>query len=178
MVDLIAWYLPFILTISLLIVTWRYGDWRNWRKYYPTILYIVLVNLFSYVLTFNYPLWLFHKTFLIPNRMLNEFRLDFLFMPALILLYLTYYPFGVARLRQFVYIMAWGTFCSLAEAFYMFTNVYTYHNGWSIWWSAIVWYLMFVVMAIHLKKPPWAWLICLFFSVFVIFYFNIPLGSG
>ena len=166
MVDIIAWYLPFILTILLLLVTWRYGDWRNWRKYYQTILFIVLVNLFSYVLTFDYPLWLFHESFFIPNRMINEFRLDFLFMPAIILFYLTNYPYGVGRLRQLVYIVGWGTFWTSTEAFYVYNNVYTYHNGWNIWWSSVVWYLMFVGMVIHHMYPPWAWLICVISSGF------------
>jgi len=178
MVDIIAWYTPCLLTVLLLVLTWRFGDWRNWRNYYPTILFILFVNLFSYVLTFDYPLWLFHETFLLPNRMMNEFRLEFVVMPAIILLFLTFYPYGAARMRQFVYIVGWGTFWSVIESFYMYTTVYTYHNGWSIWWSSVIWYLMFVVMAIHHKKPPWAWLICSVFSVFVILYFNIPLGKS
>lgn len=176
MVDIIAWYTPCLLTVLLLILTWHFGDWRNWRNYYSTILFIVLVNLFSYVLTFDYPLWLFHESFLIPNRMLNELRLVFLLLPTVIILYLTHYPYGTAMFRQFVYILIWGTFWSLTEFFYMKAEIYTYHNTWSIWWSLLVWFLMFGVMAIHHKKPPWAWLICLIFSVFVIIYFNIPLG--
>ena len=45
MVDIIAWYTPGLSTVLLLVLTWQFGDWRNWRKYYPTILFIVLVKL-------------------------------------------------------------------------------------------------------------------------------------
>ncbi|WP_223292278.1 hypothetical protein [Salipaludibacillus neizhouensis] len=67
MLQTISWYIPFFFTASLLILTGCFGDWGNWRKYYPTILFIVLVCLFAYALTYDQPLWLYHGIFLSPN---------------------------------------------------------------------------------------------------------------
>jgi hypothetical protein len=174
MLDKIAWYTPSFLIVSLWILTWRFSDWRNWRKYYPTILFIILFSLFTFVLTCDYPLWLYHDTLFSPNRMISEFRLDFLLFPAIILLYLTFYPYASGMLRQLTYIAIWGIVWSLIEAFYVFLKILTYHNGWNIWWTVVVWFTMFTLIAIHHRKPMLALLIHVIFSLFAINYFNIP----
>lgn len=175
MLDTIAWYTPILITASVLIVGWLFSDWINWRKYYPTILFIIMINLVSYVLTYDYPLWLYHESLFCPNRMINEIRLNFLFFPPLILFYLTFHPYSSSMLRQLTFIIVLVVFSTLIESLYVFLDIISYHNGWNIWWTAILWLIMFHVMAIHYKKPMWAWLICMIFATFVILYFNIPL---
>ena len=36
-------FLDFQIAVSLaaLLAAWRWSDWRNWKKYYPTILYSI-----------------------------------------------------------------------------------------------------------------------------------------
>lgn len=174
MLDTIAWYTPLILTVSLLIVTRHYSDWKNWRTYYPTILFINLVSLFAYILTVDNPLWLYHETFVFPNRMIHEFRLVFFVFPAIILLYLTFYPYKTVMLKQLGYIILWVLPLSIVEVVFVLLKIITFHNGWNIGWSGVIWFIIFPVIAIHHKKPIWVWLICAVFSVFVINYFNLP----
>ncbi|SDN40747.1 hypothetical protein SAMN04487897_102812 [Paenibacillus sp. yr247] len=44
---LIGPYMPLVLTFVCLITAWRFGDWRNWKKYYPTILTVFLIMYFQ-----------------------------------------------------------------------------------------------------------------------------------
>ena len=177
MLDTIAWYTPFFITVSLIFVAWRYSDWKTWRKYYPTILFISVVSLLTYILTIDYPLWLYNESFLFPNRMMHELRLIFFIFPALILIFLTFYPNTAVMLRQLAYIFIWVIICSIFESFLVFIKIITYHNGWNFPWSVVVWFIMFSVIAIHQKKPIWMWVICTIFSVVVINYFNIPFAK-
>ncbi|QBP40172.1 CBO0543 family protein [Paenisporosarcina antarctica] len=174
MLHTIAWYTPLFITVSLIFVTWRYSDWRNWRKYYSTILFISIVSLLSFILTTDYPLWLYNESFLFPNRMMHEIRMIFFLFPSIILLFLTFYPNASVMLRQLAYIFIWAIMWSIFESFLVFLKIITHHNDWNMPWSVVVWFMMFSVIAIHPKKPIWVWLICLIFSVVVISYFNIP----
>ncbi|MFC4767928.1 hypothetical protein [Effusibacillus consociatus] len=74
-------YMVLVLTALLLLAVWRFGDWRNWRKYYPTILFIISVNLFGTILTYNYSLWYFHKALFIPNHTLGDLFMKFTNFP-------------------------------------------------------------------------------------------------
>lgn len=171
----IAWYTPIVFTLTLILLTWRFGDWENWKTYYSTILYITVVCFFALILTYNYPLWSYQETFLSPNRIIHELRLAFLVLPLINLLYLSYYPFQTKISRQLIYIGIWTAIWSSIEVFYILSGIMTLHHGWNILWSIIVWALMYTVIPIHHRNPPWAWLICVVFSVFAIIYFDIPL---
>ena len=38
------------------ILAWRFGDWRNWKNYQSTILYLITSDLLYNFLCYNYPL--------------------------------------------------------------------------------------------------------------------------
>ena len=177
MLDSITWYTPLFITLFILVVTFYFSDWRNWRKYYPTILFIIVVSFTAYVLTYDYPLWLYHESLFIPNRLIHEFRLDFLALPGIILLYLTLYPYTSGMLRKLTYILIWTVILSIFEGFYVLLKILTYHNGWNIGWSVVTWFIKFSVVIIHHRKPKWAWLICVIIIIFVINYFDIPFST-
>jgi hypothetical protein len=42
--------------IMFLLIGWRFGDWRNLGKYYPTILFLIIGDLLYNVLTYNIPM--------------------------------------------------------------------------------------------------------------------------
>ncbi|UCZ54927.1 hypothetical protein LGQ02_09350 [Bacillus shivajii] len=176
MLDIIAWYTPVVLTLTLLLLTWRLGNYKNWKTHYSTILFIIAVSFFACVLTHDYPLWVYHETFLVSTRTMHELRLALVLLPTITLLYLTNYPYKSKLLRQLTYTGIWAAVWSMVEVGYVLLGIITFHNGWNIWWSVLVWLIMFLVMTIHHRKPPWAWFICVIFSVIVIIYFNIPFG--
>jgi hypothetical protein len=47
-----------------ILATWKWGDWRNWKKYQSTILYMIVFSLLFDVLTYNHSLFL--VTFFYP----------------------------------------------------------------------------------------------------------------
>lgn len=175
MLKLIGLYLPYIYTILLLVAAFRLGDWRNWNKYYSTILFIITLNFLSSILTYEYSLWLFKPTFMVPNHTIADIMIKFTNFPAIILIYLTQYPYQSRWLSQFAYIVIWTIIWTLVEYSFLLTKMMTYHHGWNIGFSFLLWLVMFVTFRLHHTRKPWAWFLCLGFGIFVILYFKIPI---
>ncbi|MDD9266926.1 CBO0543 family protein [Paenibacillus sp. GCM10023248] len=166
--------LPIAMALLCLISAWRFGDWRNWRTYYPTILFAVSVDFFISLLLYKHQLWQFHKTSTIPNHTLADFMIAFTNLPCIVLVYLTHYPLKSRMWKQLVYIAAWSIAFTGVEAVFFFAHLMTYHNNWSFAWSIVVWVFMFLGLRLHFAKPLWAWLLCLVCTAFLIVFFHIP----
>jgi hypothetical protein len=164
--------LPFAILIASLFVV---KDWRNWRQYYPTILFVFSVILISSVLTYNHSLWHFHKALFIPNHTLHDLWMDFAGFPLLVLMYLSRYPDKSRWLMQTAYITFWAVLLSLAEGLGVILKFLTYHNGWNYGWSILFWFTMLPTLRLHHTKPLLAWLIFALSAIFVIPYFHIPI---
>lgn len=78
-----------LLTIIVLAITWKWGDWKHWKKYYPTILFWALGNFIYLYLTSHKPLWEF--TTIIPTP-LAEILMSLVIFPCVCLLFLPYFP--------------------------------------------------------------------------------------
>jgi len=61
-----------ILIIMSIFLCWKYGDWKNWKLYYPTILYLIIGDLACNILTARMPLWSYNINWL------NNISTDFL----------------------------------------------------------------------------------------------------
>jgi len=176
MLNAIRTYMPLIFSTLFLTAAWRFGDWRNLRKYYPSILFLTLVSLVVFHLTDNYPLWKFHSSFLFPNRTIQELRLDFFVLPSICLLFLTFYRYK-RIIQQFFYITFWVVLLSILEALLVKASIITYHNGWNIWWSVVFWFVTLPVIRLHHTRPIWAWLAALVLTILSIIYFEVPIGK-
>ncbi|WP_446715567.1 CBO0543 family protein [Bacillus sp. OTU530] len=177
MLHTIISYLRLILPFLFLIGAWRFGDWKNWRKYYPTIVFYISVDFSISVLTYEYPLWLFHKSLLIPNHTITDFFMTFTAFPSVILLYLSRYPYTSRWSWQVSYVTLWVIFFTTVESVFKFAKLISYHNSWNFWWSVTVWAFMFVVLRLHHTKPLCAWLIYFICIVFLITYFDFPISK-
>jgi hypothetical protein len=163
---------PFI----LLIISWFVvKDWRSWSQYYPTILFTISVDLTCSVLTYEHPLWLFHKALFIPNHTLNDLWINFTGFPLLILMYLSRYPYKSRWLMQIAYISLWAVLMSSVEGVSFILKFITYHNGWSYWLSVLFWFTMLPVLRLHHSRPLLAWLVFVPCAIFVVLYFHIPI---
>ena len=163
------------LSIVLPLATWRFADWRGWKNYYPTILFIIFVNSASTILTCNRSLWYFHDVFFIQNHIIADFFIELTNLPCIILLFLSRYPDRVRPFKKVAYTSLWVIAFSLIEWFFLNTGVLSYHNGWNLAWSIFLWAAMFLIMRLHHSKPLWAWLICLLITLGVIYYFDLPI---
>jgi hypothetical protein len=175
MAYIIGSFMSIAIPLLHIIAVYRYTEWKHWSQYYSTIVFAIAVNFFASMVTYNYPLWIFHKTFFIPNHTLTDIMIAFIILPSTVLLYLTFYPYKSRWIVKLTYIIFWVSIDSAIEYIFSLCGIITYHNNWSFKWSILLWGIMFPVFSIHHTKSLWAWLLCLGFSFIVVWYFHIPM---
>lgn len=159
------------LLLSFLFAAWRWGDWRNWQNYYPTMLFTMLVNITASYLAYHHLLWVFTSDkFFTTHTVLNIFN-TFTILPLTALLFLSHLP-RTTRLKKCLYIILWILLYSLIEAVDQHQGGITYQHGWSFWWSVLLNCTMFPILAIHRHHPAIAWLITFLVAWLVIINFN------
>lgn len=153
-----------------IICAYKWGDWKNLRKYYPTLLFFGMGDLIYNVVFYEKPLWRFETDFLVPS--LNEVFVIFgIFFPS-ILIYLSKYP---RRLyHQIVYVVFWIALYSGIEIFTIWLMMIKSYNGWNIWWSIFHNTIQFPLVALHQKRPALAWIIALVFLFAIMYVFKLP----
>jgi hypothetical protein len=175
MLHTVAAYFRMVVPFLYLIGSWRFGDWRNWKKYYPTALYIVCVDFFVSLIMYDYPLWTFHGALLIPNHTVADFLISMTVFTQIAFIYLSNYPFYYQWYKQVIYIAFWVIFEVVSESIFMHAKLITYDHGWNFGWSILVWVFMFIGLRLHQTKPLLAWLLCFAGVAFLILYFHIPI---
>lgn len=178
MKHMVGSYVSIAVPILHLIAVWRWGDWRRWQKYYPTMLFVIVVDFFGTIVTYPYSLWQFHASMFIPNHTINDFQIAIVILPSLVLIYLSMYPFVSPLLAQVGYTALFVVIHSLIEFFFFFAGLITYHHGWNFVWSVLLWVIMFPIIRIHYDRPWLAWLVCAGVAAFAIVYFDIPLAGA
>jgi hypothetical protein len=167
-----------ILIISFIFSAWRWGDWQNWRKYYPTILYFIIGSFFYIILFYNYPLWRFEPMPPLENilscNVLIVLAVTFTIFPATALIYLGNYPKGT---MQYFYIALWVVIYTVIEAIAYYLGGITYHNGWNMLWSAFFNILTFSLLRLHHRRPLLAWAVSFAFLLLIPMYFSLPVKS-
>lgn len=154
------------------VVCWRLKYWKNWKEYYPTILFVYVGNLIYDVLTHSRPLWSFGN--LIFKYPILDLMVMALLYPATVILYLSHYPSGFYK--QVLYVLMWSAIFDVSELVAWCTNGFDYYNGWTIIYSIIFNLIMFPVIRLHHKKPLFVWPICGAMAMLIIWWFRIPLA--
>lgn len=156
----------------------KWGDWRNWRKYYPTILFFILGDLlYLFLLADLYPMWRYNP----PNidekiGMTNKIvslSIIIIKYPATVLIYLAKLP-QYNKLKEVTYILCWVLIYLVNEIIDIKTDLIKYYNGWSIWWSILFNTVIFVLLRIHFKTPLVALALSVMFIIFLWQIFDIP----
>lgn len=161
---------PILFTIAAFI----WGDRKNWKRYYPTILFIICMDFFSSILMYNYPLWKYEKSLLLPNHTLTDFLIAFFMYPAVVLIFLANYP--KRKIAQIGWILFWIIIFSLTEYIAIITGIGSYHNGWNFMWSVLFNCCIFPTLRIHYKRPLLAWLIGIPIGAFILMHFNFSIN--
>ncbi|WP_282173854.1 hypothetical protein [Cytobacillus firmus] len=128
---------------------WKWGDWRNWKMYYPTFLFYILGDfLYLYLLSDFYPMWTYDPQGIDEKVNLTNTHVSFSIMavkyPVTILIYLYRFP-GGKLIKKLLYILK-------------------YDNGWSLKWSILFNAVMFTILRVHHKRPAAAWGLSIFSS--------------
>ena len=175
MLHTIVSYIRMAFPFLYLIGTWRFGDWKNWKKYYPTILFLISVDFFISILIYDYPLWTLEGSFIFPNHTIIDFMMTLVCFPQMVLIYLSRFPYKSEWVKQLLYVTIWIITYIIIEMIFMSAKLISYHHGWNMWWSFLVWIFMFMGLRLHHTKPLWAWLLCFVCTAFLIIYFHIPI---
>jgi hypothetical protein len=147
---------------------WRLGDWRNWPRYYPSVLFVMVVNLSAGYLSYHHSLWNYSGDILVTTQTIVEFINTYINLPATVLVYLSHFP-SDGKVRKLLYggmwVMIYGTFEYLDH--YVFGGM-LYTNNWSWFHSLFFDIVMFYIIRIHYLNPLTGWLLSFLVALFVI----------
>jgi len=159
------------------LAAWKWGDWRNWKKYQATILYMMYFSAIYEILCSDYPMWQFEYDRSIPflvNHSLISIVLSIVLYPSVILIFLGRYPNGPLK-KQLQWHILFVFLFSLSEFLMVKGHKITYHNGWTFGWSIFFNINTFFMLIVHYKRPLLAWILSIFFVLFYVYYFQVPL---
>lgn len=161
-----------------LIALWKWGDWRNWKKYYPTILFFILGDLlYLYLLSDHFPMWKYNPPSIDEGWGLTNAHISISVIvikyPATMLIYLSNFP-KENKLKQFAYYAMWIGIYAVNEFIDMKLKLIQYFNGWGYGWSMLFNAVMFYILWIHHRKPSHAWLLSLIFILFLWLTLQVP----
>jgi hypothetical protein len=159
------------LMTGFLLAAWRWGDWRRWRLYYPTMLFAALVNIAAAYISYHHPLWDFNADALASSETTVEMLNTFIVMPATVLVFLSRYP-AAGPLRQARYILVWVALFASVETADTLLGGICYFNGWSLTRSIAFDGVMFSILRLHHLRPAAAWLATFVVGAFIIVAFG------
>jgi hypothetical protein len=165
-------YHIFLAVVSI-VSCYKFGDWRNWRKYYSTILFFILSNAVYFLLTYNHSLWLYETKIL--NYSFTDLFICITVYPSIVMLFIPKFP--KKKTKIITHISLYVAIFTIAELIGVKFGYFTYHNGWNIWLSIIFSYMLFSILYIHYKKPLYAWIIALISPHILFFLMKIPYNS-
>jgi hypothetical protein len=169
-----------ILYLAFIIAAYLWGDWKNWRKYYPTFLFWIGGDFFYNALLHNHRLWYFSKG-IIGDKILHGHLIVCFFImlfsyTSTLLIYLGRFP--KQKVNQCFWFLMWVFIFSFIEfVTHRYFHSIKYQYGWNIYWSILFNFVMFTVLKIHYSKPLLAWIISIIFLIFLSNEFNLPRES-
>ena len=162
-----------VLLLTVVLCCWKFGDIKHWRKYYPTILYLIINNLlYCFFVNGKYPLWRLEPDFLL-NQTFSVLIQTFVIFPCIVILFLSYLPKN--RKNQIMYLIISGSVLVGIEAIMYIAGKITYHNGWNFGWSIVFNFIWVIMLRFHYFKPIPAWLVSFLWTAFFVIYFHVPL---
>ncbi|MBL4953116.1 CBO0543 family protein [Neobacillus sp. OS1-32] len=155
----------------------KWGDLKNWHKYYPTYLFFLLGDfLYLYLLSDCYPMWKYNPQGIDENIGLTNAHVSFSIMaikyPTTTFIYLSKFP--EKRIKQILYITGWVLLYIANELVDNFFNLIKYYNGWNLAWSILFNVVMFITLRVHYTRPWLAWLFSFVFVLFLWKIFDVP----
>jgi hypothetical protein len=158
------------LTLWAVLAAIRWGDWKNFKRYYPTLLYIIACDFLYKIFALDkYHLWRLQADFVL-NHMATYFMYVLIIFPMTTFTFLSTYPSHLKK--QIVHIMKWVFIFSIVEWIGWKFGRITYSHGWSIGWSAFFDVNMFIMMRIHYVNYLWAIPLSAVCTFFYLIFFN------
>ncbi|WP_373284757.1 CBO0543 family protein [Ornithinibacillus halotolerans] len=116
----------------------KLANWHDWKRYYPTILFFILCDLFANIITIKQPLWRYQETIFATEILQNHTIISLLIMlivyPVTILIFLDRFP--KEMYKKIIWVFIWVLLYATVE--YINLNYFSlirHENGWSMIWS-------------------------------------------
>lgn len=148
---------------------YKWGAFRRWRDFYGTILYVIIGDLAYQFVFCDYRLWTYTG---ILGHTYTALVISFLIFPPAVILYLTHFPAGY--LKQTLYITIWAAVNTLIELAACAINGLRYENGWSLFWSFVLFFVAFTLIRAHSLKPLLVWPLSLACGIACALVFGLP----
>ncbi|PLR82515.1 hypothetical protein CVD25_14315 [Bacillus canaveralius] len=163
------------LIVFVITAAFIWGDWKNWYSYYPTMLFVALASILYNLLAANYWLWKYEP---IPqfSYIITDLAYSFLVLPGATILYLSHI-IGKESKKKVFYIFKWVICSSIVESIYYHFDMIHYFHGWNVYYSLMFYTVMYTIIYIHFRKPLLAIALSIPFTVFLIFFFDVPAGT-
>ncbi|OLO27038.1 hypothetical protein BTR23_21120 [Alkalihalophilus pseudofirmus] len=159
-----------LILIPILLLTLSGRTWKNFPKYYKSLAYVSFFNSFYYYLCKRYLLWEFP-----PEgfhwRLLRSMHIFFI-TPMLVLAFLSKFPESLPR--QLTYLIKWTVGSTMVEHFAVKENVIIFKHGWNIFWSGLIYLLMYSFSYLLTKKPFVTWFLSFYSLIFFLTFFKVP----
>ncbi|MGC5327370.1 CBO0543 family protein [Brevibacillus sp. SYSU BS000544] len=162
----------YLYSLLAIFSTWKWGNWRNWQEYYPTILFYITINLLHLVLTYDHPQWVFHDYF-VPNGTIKTLIMIFTQYPCFTILFCTYLPSNKPLLP--LYFVLWTCLFGILEFISILAGVISYKNGWHFGWSILLNLCTFSILYLHYKRPLWGWVLSFILTSIFLIIFQVPI---
>ena len=161
-----------VLSLLYAAACYKWGAWRRWREYYPTILYAIIGDLAYNFVFHDHTLWLYDSFF---NHTTMDIIAAFFLFPSVIILFLTHWP--TIWFKKILYVLAWAAANTLFEFVSVLLDTFHYDHGWGVLWSFALLVGTFVMLRVHYKKPLLAWPISAVLGVATAFLFGLPFDA-
>lgn len=164
-----------IIGIIGILVAWKWGEWRNWKEYYSTILYFMISDKIFDVLTQPKVLWYYGE--FLGHYPFFDVTVAVLLYPATVILFFTFYPKVASKIKQGAYFLLWVFVYSFLEYVASITGGFAYNNGWNLLYSVFFNVVMFPLLYLHYKKPMLVWPISAVLAFLFLYLLKIPLRN-
>ncbi|AFC28458.1 CBO0543 family protein [Paenibacillus mucilaginosus] len=159
-------------SILIILAAWRWGDWKNWRLYHPSMLFITAGGLLYEYLTKDQTMWKFHPDFLY-NQTVTVVVYALVTMPLSVLIFLSLYPKTIGR--KLIHFGLWIAIYASGEWVLLSMGRISYQNNWSLRYSILFDMMMFPMIRLHHTKPLIAYGLSIPIVVSLIYLFHIQL---
>lgn len=162
--------LHIILMAIFIVITYKCGEWRNWKTYYHTILFLVAGDLMYYYVFSDNRLWYAAS----PNLSSKQIELlwKIVLYPCIVLILLPWYLKCKSFKNQVGYTFLWILVFSILELVVLKFKFIYYGNGWSYYWSVVFYSIMFPILIVHHFKPLLAIMLSAICGIVALIIFN------
>lgn len=160
-----------VLVVIVILTSIRFADWKNWERYYPTMLYVSTSGLlYKYFAHSQFHLWKIEPSWIINTHSLADIVHTFIINPLAAFMYLSNLKIGF--LKEVIHILKWAIIGISFEWIFWKFGLISFHHGWSLLWSFVFYCTMFAMLKLHFKHKIWALVLSIFFTLFYLIVFD------